>query len=104
MDEISVNHAVAEWFAGDKTMFDACTNAPEVAWSAILIILQRDLSYEEKARLVGGPLETLLSLHGLQFIDRVAKQERKIQPLIICWEAFGKVGCRQIEARKRVWS
>ena len=74
MTDPSVCEVVREWFEHDKTMFDACTESPEVAWTAILEILQRDLTEEQTALLAGGPLETLLSWHGAKFIDRVESE------------------------------
>jgi hypothetical protein len=65
---------VAAWFAGEHTMFDACTEEPDLAWSAILAILRSDLSDEQRASLAAGPLETLLAWHGEGFIDRVEHQ------------------------------
>ena len=44
---------------------------PEVAWSAILEILQRTRSEQALDNLAAGPLEDLLAKHGYQFIDRV---------------------------------
>lgn len=77
MTQPSVSDVVSEWFDGDQTMFDACTEAPEVAWAAILAILQRELTNEQTALLAAGPLETLLSWHGGMFIDRVELQAQK---------------------------
>jgi hypothetical protein len=71
MSDQSLNEVVSAWFDGDHLMFDACTEEPELAWSAILRILDRQLTDEQKALLAGGPLETLLSWHGAAFIDRV---------------------------------
>ena len=34
-----VNALAEEWFGGEHTMFDACTEEPELAWRAILKIL-----------------------------------------------------------------
>ena len=49
---------VAAWFVGDKqgTMYDACTEDPEIAWQAILEILQRDLRF-----VLMGPPQRLYS-------------------------------------------
>ena len=84
-------------------------DAQEVAWGAILIILQRDVSNEEKALLAGGPLETLLSLHGSTFIDRV-EQQAKENPAFNhllggVWkgEMSPDIWERVQKARKRVW-
>jgi hypothetical protein len=62
---------VATWFAGEYTMFDACTEQPEIAWRAIIEISRRSLTDEQKSLLAAGPLETLLAWHGAAFIDRI---------------------------------
>src|SRR5260370_42031758 len=67
----------AAWFAGEYTMFDACTERPEIAWQAILEISQHDLTDEQKALLAGGPLETLLAWHGADFIGLVEEEARR---------------------------
>src|SRR6266478_5670114 len=76
MAEERVNDLVKEWFAGDELMFDACTEEPELAWLAILAISRHTLTEEQMALLAGGPLETLLSWHGGEFIDRVVAQAK----------------------------
>ena len=55
-------------------MYDVVHEEPEVAWLAILQILQRALSAEETSVLAAGPLEDLLALHGTQFIERVESE------------------------------
>lgn len=70
----SVDELVKAWIAGEHTMFDACLYNPENAWAATLLILERDLSPEDKAVLAAGPLETLLARHGPAFIDRVEER------------------------------
>jgi len=70
----SVNALVAAWFAGEHSMFDACTEEPELGWSAIQEILKRNLPDEDMADLAAGPLETLLAWHGTAFIDRVEQR------------------------------
>jgi hypothetical protein len=69
-----VESLVSAWFGGEHTMFDASTEEPDLAWSAIQEILRRELSEDEKALLAAGPLETLLAWHGPAFIDRVERQ------------------------------
>jgi len=76
MSEQSVSQLVETWFAGEHTMFDACTEEPEIAWRAILKILERGLADDQEAVLAAGPLETLLSWHGADFIDRVESEAR----------------------------
>ena len=90
-------------------MFDVCTEEPEVAWLAILQILRRGLTEEQKEWLAAGPLETLLSWHGATFIDRVELEARSSPSfnhlLGGVWrqgmseETWGHVQ----EARKEVW-
>ena len=77
-DEI-VNELVAIWFSEEHTMFDACTDEPELAWRAIIEICSRDLTEDEEGLLAAGPLETLLSWHGATFIDRVVTEATKDQ-------------------------
>ena len=72
----TVNNLVATWLSGEHTMFDACTEEPEIAWQAILEISKHDLTDEQKSLLAGGPLETLLTWHGALFIDRVENQAK----------------------------
>jgi hypothetical protein len=94
---------------GEYTLFDACTEEPEIAWLAILEISRRNLTDEQKSLLAAGPLETLLSWHGSDFIDRVeseAKSNSKFNDLLggvwqhdmpdEIWDRIQKV-------RKSVW-
>jgi hypothetical protein len=74
METFTVDEVVKRWFESDKTMFDACTEAPESAWSAILQIFQRELTGEQMSLLAAGPIETLLSHHGPAFIERVERE------------------------------
>jgi hypothetical protein len=76
MSEKTVNGLVAAWFAGEYTMFDACSEEPETAWLAILEISRRDLTEEQKGLLASGPIETLLAWHGPSFIDRLEREAR----------------------------
>jgi hypothetical protein len=55
-------------------MYDVVHDEPEVAWAAILQILQRDLTEDQTAVLAAGPLEALLALHGPKFIKRVESE------------------------------
>jgi hypothetical protein len=52
-------------------MYDSVHDSPEVAWLAILRILERDLTDDQRAVLAAGPLETLIAMHGSQFIERI---------------------------------
>jgi hypothetical protein len=76
MPEQNVNELVKAWFDCEYTMFDACTEDPEVAWLAILEISRRELTDEQKSLLAGGPLETLLAWHGSDFIDRIETEAK----------------------------
>jgi hypothetical protein len=75
----SADEVVAAWFDGEHTMFDMVHDSPEVAWSAILRILERDLTTEQISLLAAGPLESLLAMHGSQFIDRVEREAKQNQ-------------------------
>jgi hypothetical protein len=77
MTKPSISEVVREWFEDDQTMFDACAEAPEVAWADILEILQHELTDEQTALLAGGPLETSLAWHGTTLIDRVERQAQQ---------------------------
>ena len=55
-------------------MFDAVHDSPEVAWSAIVQILQGELTEDQISVLAAGPLEDLLAMHGPQFIERVERE------------------------------
>ena len=110
MAEPTVNDVIA-WFEDDHALEDVsfCQEYPELVWQAILEVVQRSLTEEEKGELLVGPLEERLYLHGVDFIDRVeqAAQEephfnhllggvwRSEMPLEI-WERVQKV-------RKEVW-
>ncbi len=73
----SVNDVVADWLQqsqvtdGDATMYDVVHDEPEIAWPAILQILERELTEDQTAVLAAGALEDLLAVHGAQFIERV---------------------------------
>jgi hypothetical protein len=66
---------VADWRSGEYTMFEAATEEPEIAWQAILELSRLDLTDADCAMLT-GPLETLLSWHGVNFIDRVLDEAK----------------------------
>jgi hypothetical protein len=110
LSEQIINDLVEAWFAGEHSMFDACTEEPEPAWMAILQVLLRDLTVEQTSLLAAGPLETLLSWHGAAFIDRVEQQAR-LDPrfnhlLGGVWrqEMSEEIWSRIEKARKEVWS
>ena len=100
---------VAAWFAGDYLMFDAVTDAPELAWLAILQIAQQELTDEQKSLLAGGPIESLLAWHGSDFIERVlveAERNPKFNQLLGgVWrlEMPLEIWARIEKARKEVW-
>jgi hypothetical protein len=75
IDEVSA--LITAWFSGEYTMFDACTEEPEIAWQAIIKISQRELTDEQIGLLGSGPLETLIAWHGVDFIDRVIDEARR---------------------------
>ena len=77
MTEPAVSDVVKEWFDGEHTMFDVVQDTPEVAWLAILQILERDLTEEQTAVLAAGPLEDLLAQHGSQFIERIEHEAQR---------------------------
>ncbi|GEP46393.1 DUF6869 domain-containing protein [Brevifollis gellanilyticus] len=58
-------------------MFEACTDAPEIAWSAIQQIFQHELTAKQISVLAAGPVETLLAYHGPAFIERVEQEARQ---------------------------
>ncbi|HKI70335.1 MAG TPA: hypothetical protein VKA67_12140, partial [Verrucomicrobiae bacterium] len=58
-------------------MFDACTEDPEVAWLAILKILERHLTDDLEALLAAGPLETLLAWHGDSVIEKMVQEAER---------------------------
>lgn len=68
-----VSMLVEAWLAGDDegAMYDASTDEPELAWQAILEILKRELTDEQRELLAAGPMEDLLVRHGAAFIGRV---------------------------------
>ena len=58
-------------------MYDAVHDEPEIAWPAILQILERELTEDQTSVLAAGPLEDLLAVHGLQFIERVEREAER---------------------------
>lgn len=115
MCDQKVKALVDRWSAYERDLdvfdswFDAYTEEPEVAWRALLEIVKRDLTDDEKALLAAGPLEGLIAWHGEDFIDRVedeAKRNPKFNHLLggvwrqdmplEIWERIER-------ARKEVW-
>jgi hypothetical protein len=111
----SVANVVNDWLEqsqrsdGDSTMYDVVHDAPEVAWSAILEILQRELTEDQLAVLAAGPLEDLLAVHGPAFIERVEREANRNprfnQLLGGVWqnEMKSEIWERIQKARKEVW-
>ena len=101
----------AEWFEGGELMLDvdAAQDMPEEIWSAILKILEHELTDEQIALLAAGPMEDLLAQHGVQFIERVeaeAKRNPRFNHLLggvwrssMTEDVWGRVQ----RARKEVW-
>lgn len=58
-------------------MSDGVFDAPEMAWQAILKIMQHALTDKQLALLAAGPLETLLAHHGVEFIDRIEAEAKR---------------------------
>jgi hypothetical protein len=90
-------------------MFDAVHDSPEVAWVAILRILERELNDEQRSLLAAGPLEDLIAMHGSQFIERVeheARQNPRFNYLLGgIWQnqAAPEIWQRVLRVRKEVW-
>lgn len=83
----TVDELEAEWLSGeDCTMGDGLFWNAETVWQAILRIMQRELTAEQVALLAAGPVEDLLALHGVQFIDRFEAEARRTP-------AFARVLC-----------
>ena len=69
----------AEWLANSRMtvgnpwgrLDEAPYSDPELTWQGVLAVLQSDLSPEQFALLAAGPLETLLSRYGADYIERV---------------------------------
>jgi hypothetical protein len=78
--EITVSKLVEAWTAGGDCFgiwFDAYTKEPEIAWEAILEVLNSEMSDKRRAALAAGPMEELLVLHGPAFIDRVEEEAKR---------------------------
>jgi hypothetical protein len=109
MSEQKVDDLITAWFSGEYTMFDACTDEPEIAWEAILGISRRELTDEQRGLLAAGALETLLAWHGATFIERVeheAHRNPKFSRLLGgVWrqEMPEEIWKRIEKARKEVW-
>ena len=58
---------------------DLEADSPEECWAAMLSIVAIKPSPRVLANLADGPMEELLELHGIEFIDRIEK-EAQINP------------------------
>ena len=93
------------WSALDEAPY----NDPELTWQGILAVLLHELSPEQFALLAAGPLETLLSRYGPDYIERVereAAQNPKFNYLLGgVWRclAVKDVWDRVQTARKKTW-
>ena len=115
MCQQSVTDVVEDWLEkssredGHTTMYDVVYDEPEIAWPAILQILERELREEQIAVLAAGPLEDLLALHGPEFIDRVeceaARNPRFNRLLGGVWQnrMLQEIWERVQKARREVW-
>jgi hypothetical protein len=52
-------------------------DAAESVWSAILSLMQHDLSDEQRSWLAAGPIESLLAWHGPHFIGRLEAEAQR---------------------------
>ncbi|MCU0784544.1 MAG: hypothetical protein MUF81_10990 [Verrucomicrobia bacterium] len=106
-----VSELVEAWYAGisEGAMYDASTEEPDIAWQAILEILKRELTDDQRAFLAAGLMEDLLVWHGAAFIIRV-EEEAKVNPRFN--HLLGGVWRREMpkeiwerieHARKEVW-
>ena len=55
----------------DDWIYDATRSRPEELWRFVLAVFEKDAKGEVFMILSAGPLEDLLSRHGMLFIDRV---------------------------------
>jgi hypothetical protein len=58
-------------------LYDMEYDDPETLWLLILVIHQKDQSILIQQVLSAGPIETLLTLHGDKFIDRIEAEARR---------------------------
>jgi hypothetical protein len=67
---------------------------PEVSWTAILEVVDRNPPQRVLANLAAGPLEELLELHGESYIERIEKEARANpvfrDTLRLVWEITNK--------------
>ena len=77
----TVDELVSRFLTGeDTTMMDSVIPPdadPEAVWSAVLRIIQHNLSEDQISILAAGPVEDLLAWHGEQFIDRIEAEAHR---------------------------
>jgi hypothetical protein len=77
----TVDELVSKWLSGeDISMSGAIVPPradPEIAWQAVLRLLEQDLSMAQTSVLAAGPIESLLSWHGTRFIGRVEAEAQR---------------------------
>ena len=67
-------HEAAFW--AYMKLGDLVTEDPETAWSVILRVVERAGTDDQLGSLGAGPLEDLIRLHGVVFIDRIEERAR----------------------------
>jgi hypothetical protein len=88
---------------------DIVRDDPERAWPIILILAEESPNPEFVSTLAAGPMEDLLSKHGIKFIERVeqrAKTDQKFNYLLGgVWKSdiTDDVWNRLQAARKETW-
>ncbi len=115
MEDQRIELLAKAWIESSKeedrglVLFDECHEEPEIAWRTILKIIETELEGEQTALLAAGPMEDLLSFHGLDFIDRVeheAKNNPRLNDLLGgVWQCSmtDDVWARVQAVRKAVW-
>ena len=115
MCQQTISEVVEDWFRqssredGNPALCDIVHDDLEVAWPAILEILQRASTEDQVAVLAAGPLEDLLAFHGPEFIDRVeceaARNPRFRQLLGGVWQnrILLEIWERVQKVRREVW-
>src|SRR4051812_5039883 len=79
-------------------MLDACRSLPEIAWAAIMRLLDSALSEKQLGMLASGPIEDLLSHHGAAIIDRLEERARSDAQ----WRRFLH-GVWQLDTSDDIW-
>jgi hypothetical protein len=76
-DNDRANHLVAF-----DTVCQLVENDPEQAWQFILTAIARITEDSDLAYLAAGPIEDLLKIHGLDFIERIEDEARKSDKML----------------------